>query len=580
MNQNARSKIAIALGGLFVVFASGFAHAAPQPDAGNLLDSVREKDFAQPKKSVPGIDVQQEERPGMKRADGFSTRVSAFHVTGATVFTEAELQAKVAPWVGKDLTLADMEKAAAEISRFYRGKGYLVARAYLPAQEISNGVVEIAVLEGRIGKVDVRLSGKGRLDELAVKNMVDGSIAPGDVVSEKKLERGLLLANDMAGVNVNSTLVPGASVGTSDLVVEAEQAGMVNGEIDYDNFGNRYTGDSRIGASLNINNPAKRGDLATVRVMTSGSGLYYGRLSYMLPVGSKGTKIGAAYSEMHYKLGKEFSPLDVKGNAKVASLFALHPFVRSRNFSLYGSLGYDHKSMLNKAGPGTTSDNRDNLISLGVSGDSRDGLGGGGMNSFSATYFGGKLDLSAWQANKLWDESGPQTDGRFHKIDYSLARIQHLGRGYTFYAAFTGQAASRNLDSSEKFILGGPTGVRAYPQGEASSDEGELLNLEVRKDMGEFKYGSLQLVGFLDTGHAHLHKNTWTNWQGTNPNLANSYSLTGAGVGLNLDKGKSYSVKAFLATKIGSNAGRDASGNDSDSTDRKSRFWLQAVKWF
>ncbi|MDO8810796.1 MAG: ShlB/FhaC/HecB family hemolysin secretion/activation protein [Gallionella sp.] len=560
--------------------APAYVNAAPQPDAGNILDTVREKDIAQPKKAAPGINIQQEAPPVKPKPGGVKVNVNTFNITGASVFSASELQALLASWVGKEQTLSDLERAAAEISRYYRDHGYFVARAYLPAQDISKGVVQIAVLEGRIGSVKVKVSGDGWLNEEAVKNVVAASSTEGTIVNDRQLERGLLLANDLAGVKITSTLVPGATAGTSDIVVDAQQTGAFSGNVDIDTSGNRYTGQVRAGGTLNINSPLKMGDQLTARIMTSGGGMNFGRLSYTLPVGTKGTKLGFAYSAMRYKLGREFEVLNATGNAKIASLFALHPFVRSRNFNLYGTAGYDNKTMLNEAGTGKTSDNRDNLFSFGVTGDSRDNLAGGGMNSFNATLASGNLDLSAWQANKLVDAAGPRTDGNYTKFNYNMARMQRVDDGIALLASLSGQTASGNLDSSEKFSLGGANGVRAYPQGEASGDDGYLVNLELRKDLGNSGYGNMQLTGFFDLGHTQLYKTSWTGWQGTNPTLSNSYNIAGAGLGFNIDMEKNYSFRSYLAAKVGTNNGSDARGNDSDGTNSSARAWMQLVKWF
>ena len=589
MSQIAKSRIAVLLSGLFAV-APMFAQAAAapnpsQPNAGTLLDTVRDKDFAQPQKMSPGLDVQQEAQPAMKPAAGFKTKVAAFHITGSSIFTEAQLRSRVAYAVGQELTLAELEKVAAEISRFYRGNGYFVARAYLPAQEIKDGVVEIAVLEGRIGNVDVKLQGKGRLSESTVKRIVGGSAKPGDVINESSIERGLLLANDLAGVNIDSTLVPGAAVGTSDLVVDAKQTGTISGGVDLDASGNKYTGSARVGASVNVNNPARVGDQLSLRVMTSGSGMRYGRAAYTLPLGPLGTKIGGAYSSMSYALGGAFAAANAHGDARVSSLFVIHPLIRSRNLNLYGQVGYDGKQLSDKAGTGS-SDKRDDLFTAGASGDSRDGLGGGGMNSFSATIASGLLDLTADPSLFTTDANSTKSNGSYTKGNYSLARMQRLTDNYSIYAALSGQAASKNLDSSEKFVLGGPSGIRGYPAGEASGDYGNLINLELRRDMGDSALGNVQLVGFLDAGQIQLHRNLWNGWQPTGYSIPNTYSLAGFGVGVNLNKaGKGgmfgdYSVKAFVAGKLGTNPGRDVYGNDSDGASSSTRFWLQASKWF
>jgi len=579
MNQITKSKLAVLLGGLFAGVSSALVLAAPlPPDAGQVLESVQPKDLGLPSKPAPAIEVQEAIRPAMAPVPGMKIKVAAFRITGATVFPEDQLQARVAASVGKELSFPDLEQTAASISRYYRENGYFVARAYLPAQEIKDGVVEIAVLEGKIGDVGVKMSGEGRIAESAVKDMVGGTVKPGDIVKEANIERGLLLANDMAGVDIKSTLVPGASVGTSDLVVEATQTGTFAGNINYDNFGNRFTGESRLGGGISINNPIGIGDQLSLNGTTAGSGLNYVRLAYILPVGNKGTKLGAAYSDMNYELGKDFAASNAKGTAQVASLFAVHPFIRSRNFNLYGQLGYDNKELYNEGDGIVISDKSIDAFTLGVSGDARDGLGGGGLTNFSASFTSGNLDLNGHDIN---DPTYPEINGGYNKINYSLARLQRATDSVSFYASITGQLASNNLDSSEKFILGGASGVRAYPQGEATGDEGYLINAEVRWDMPvNTGLGNLQLVGFIDFGHIQVNNTLWDGWN-SNPNrTANVYNLSGAGIGLNLTKPGDYAVRAALATKVGNNPARDLNGNDSDGTSDSSRFWLQAIKWF
>ena len=538
---------------------------------------------SQPLKLSPSTDVQPESHQEKKPAEAFKVKVASFNISGNTVFTEAELQSVVASYTGKRLTLAELEKVAAEISRFYRGKGYFVARAYLPAQEIKAGAINIAVMEGQLGNVRLKVKGSGGLSESTVRKIVASSAKQGDVVNSNKIERGILLVNDLAGISVSSTMTPGSTLGTSDLLVEVAQTENFNGGISYDNFGNKYTGQHRIGASLNYNSPAKVGDQLGLQLMTSGSGLRYLRAGYLLPVGAEGTKIGTAYSNMSYLLGGDFSSLNAQGVATDGSLYALHPIIRSRNLNLNVQLGYDSKKMLDQAGGLTTSDKRNDSWAATLSGDFRDESG---INSYSTTFASGKLDLSGNQTNQTVDAATAKTEGNYSKINYNFARVHPLSGDYSLYAALSGQAAAHNLDSAEKWVLGGASGIRAYPQGEASGDEGQILNFEFRRDLGMYSFGNIQLLGFFDAGSIVLHKNTWTGWQGANASLSDNYNLYGTGMGVNLssfgrgNKLGDYAAKAFFAAKIGNNPGRDINNNDSDNANNKFRFWLQAIKSF
>ncbi|HLA36055.1 MAG TPA: ShlB/FhaC/HecB family hemolysin secretion/activation protein [Rhodocyclaceae bacterium] len=576
-----RAALAQTLGGIFTVVCSGAWGQAVQPDAGQLMGTLKDPIQTAPQKS-PTLNIQQEARPALNATSSIKVVVKKFRISGNSAFSEEELAPLLQGLVGKELGLQALDNAASEISKHYRKNGFFVARAYLPAQEIKDGIVEIAVIEGRLGKVVLKRDVAARLSEEKAQQILAAASAPGQAINEKNLERGLLLLNDLPGVDVKSTLVPGATPGTSDLVVEAKEGDVLGGSADIDNYGNKYSGKTRLGASVNISDPTGFGDQISLRGMSSGSGMSYVRGSYMVPVGSSGAKLGLAASGMQYKLRGDFAAIRPEGEAAVYSVFGLHPFVRSRNFNLYGALGYDAKAIKDDTLGVNRKNKRIDAVNLGVSGDARDGLGGGGLWSYGATYVGGRLNLSRNAADLAADQAaaGEHTHGNYGKLSFNLARLQRLTDDTSLYAAFSGQFASKNLDSSEKFTLGG-LGVRAYPQGEAPGDEGYLLNAEARFDFPGFsELGNLQFIGFIDSGWVKLHRNTWVGWNAGRPGFPNSYSLSGLGLGFNFYKSSDFSIRANYAWKLGSNPGRDVNNRDSDNTDDIGRLWLQAVKWF
>src|SRR6185436_2837077 len=155
---------------------------------------------------------------------------------------------------------------------------------------------------GRYGNVTLRNQTNLR-DSLA--NGLLGGLNSGDTIAIAPLEERLLLLSDIPGVNVRSSLVPGTQVGTSDLLVDVTPGQRVTGSVEADNGGSRYTGENRIGGSVYLNDPLGLGDQAGLRVLTSGSGLKYGRAFYQLQVGR--ARIGVAYTALEYRLGKEFA---------------------------------------------------------------------------------------------------------------------------------------------------------------------------------------------------------------------------------------------------------------------------------
>lgn len=491
-------------------------------------------------------------------AAGVKIVVKRLSVTGSKTYSEAELLAVTGFSAGREMSLADLRAMAAKIAAFYHRNGYFLAQAFLPAQDIKDGAVTIAVLDGRYGKVTLR-NQSNVSDGLA--NDLLGGLNTGDAVTVEPLENRLLLLSDLPGVQVKSTLVPGASMGASDLIVDLTPGQRISGSVDADNAGNRYTGAARVGATVNLNDPTGHGDVATLRVLTSGSGLNYARISYQTQTGK--AKAGVAYSDLHYKLEKEFAPLGANGTAKIASIYGNYPLIRSRNTNLYAQLNFDAKRFQDRVDSTTSVTDKTARVLIGsLYGDHRDDLGGGGLNNFALTWATGEIDLQT-PSLRAFDAASAGSNGHYNKFGFNAARLQSVTDTLSLYGAVNGQLASKNLDVSEKMELGGMYGVRAYPEGEAYADQGYVLNLEARLALSR----QLQLIGFVDHGHVTTNKDAWT----TGPN---SRTLSAAGVGLSwADTSNNFVVKAYYAHKLGNEKALSA-------PDSAGRFWIQAVKYF
>ena len=166
--------------------------------------------------------------------DAVKITVNSLQVTGARAYPEAELLALTGFMPGSELTLADLNAMALKITDRYRSDGYFVAQAYLPAQEIQNGAVTIAVIEGQYGAVTVR--NQSTLSDGLIQSQLEG-LNSGDPIVIEPIERRLLLLSDIPGVKVSSTLAPGVSVGASDLIVDVVPGDRITGSIDADNAG-------------------------------------------------------------------------------------------------------------------------------------------------------------------------------------------------------------------------------------------------------------------------------------------------------------------------------------------------------
>lgn len=532
------------------------------PNAGSQMQQIPPTPV--PQKAPPEIRIERGIAPATATADETKILVRSLRVTGAKAFTEADLLAITGFTPGTELTLTDLRAMASKITTHYAKNGYFVARAYLPAQQITDNTVTIEVSEGQYGKIILR--NQSRLSDNQAYRLLEG-LNSGDPIINDPLENRLLLLSDTPGVNVKSTLVPGATPGTSDLIVDLTPGKLVSGSIDADNGGNRYTGEYRAGATVNLNNPLGLGGVASLRAVTSGSGLNYGRASYQVPFGK--TTVGAAYSRLEYELGEEFAPLRANGTAEIASIYAIRPLIRTRDSRLYAQLAYEARAFQDKVDviPSVT-DRKANVLMSSLYGERRDNLGGGGISAYSLTWSAGDLDIQT-PAALAADAASARTNGSYNKLSFTASRLQRVTDVVSLYGSISGQVASKNLDSSEKMDLGGMTGVRAYPQGEASGDQGYLASLEARLLLPKFSDrvpGRMHLIGFVDAGSVTIHKNPWT--AGNNRRNLGAY-----GVGATWGEPGNFLVRTYYARKMGDEAALSA-------PDKSGRFWIQAIKYF
>ena len=550
----------------FMTFAlltlSSGVFAAQFPSGGSQLQQIPPSPSLQ--KAEPEIRVEQNQVPVTPAADSAKIQVNSLHLTGQSLYSESELLGLTGFTAGEELSLGQLQQMAARIAAFYHENGYFVAQAYLPAQEIQQGAVTIAVVEGRYG--DISLRNQSNLSDRQANSALDG-LNSGEVIDSAPLESRLLLLSDTPGVNVRSTLVPGASVGAADLIVDVTPGQRVTGSIDADNAGNYYTGEYRLGATLNINNLAGQGDVATLRALSTFDGLNYGRAAYQMQFGK--ATAGVAYSRMEYELGKGFSDLDANGTADIFSVFGSYPLLRSRRSNLYAQLGYDYKTFEDRidAIPLVT-DKNIHVLMASLHGNHRDDFAGGGLTAASLTWSTGVLDIETPEARAA-DSVTARSNGHYDKLGFHVMRLQHITDRVSLYGAVSGQVASKNLDSSEQMSLGGMYGVRAYPQGEAFGDEGYLATLEARLLLPQFsdqQVGQVHLIGFVDGGSVTVNKDPW---DGSD----NSRTLSGAGVGVNWIDNNNFSVKAYYAQKLGSEEATAA-------PDSNGRLWVQLVKYF
>jgi hemolysin activation/secretion protein len=557
--------------------ASLTAHAQQRPDAGSVLEGTKLP--ATLPRSAPEVLPRTPEPKPALGAPGLKLVVNGFHVSGNTIYPENVLLDQVKEFVGKEQTIDGLNDAATKVRAYYRERGYFLVQAYLPQQEIKGGVVEIAVIEARIGKVTLNLKQGTRFSETMVRGVVEKHLGEGDLITEVGLETPLLLLNDLPNATVTSEIRPSKTVGSADLTISVsdEAPSLVSGSVDMDNYGNRFTGAWRAGVSFNLSNPLALGDQLSYRGFVTDDHMGFYRVAYVIPVGYWGTRVGASYSTFHYQLGKDFAATYSHGVGAVSTIYGFHPIIRTRGANLIAQFAYEAKKLNDRVDTtGSNVDREINSTKIGVVGDFRDGMLGGGLNSYSYTITEGSAIInqaSVYASDQV--AGGPRTAGRFSKTNYEFRRLQKITDNTNVLFALQGQFASKNLMSAERFSLGGPSGVRAYPTGEALADSGYVFQAELRYIVPGFKIGTgdVTLSGFYDQGWARINTDPLAP-TGNPLNDNNFRNLAGYGVGASLGRDSDFVLRATAAWRL------ERESPQSDTAPRVPRVWVQAIKWF
>jgi hemolysin activation/secretion protein len=548
--------------------AAAWAQAVP-PSAGARLQQAQPQITPPPVGATPLVDfVPPKSVQAPSSGTGATVPVKGFRLAGIDAEKAQALQPLLQKYVGETKTLADLEDAAKDIEVALQRQGLFLAQAYVPEQRLADGIVTLQVLEGRIGAVQLDVEPGVAVSAAFMDRIV--AMLRGNPVAERGLiERALFTLGDLRGILVSSSLTPGTKVGQADLTIRIAAAPRVGYGLEADNGGSIFTGEYRVNAGVEWYSPAGLGDMLSLRTQFStNGGTAFVRGAWLTPINALGTKLGLAASYLTYSLGSAlFEPLDASGTAAALSVQLLHPAVRSRNSNLFLQASADRREFEDEVNAialvskkGITS-----YLTFGVVGDFRDTLGGGGISNYSANVVAGDLDIRT-PADLAVDEAGYRSNGRYAKLLLAGTRLQVLPNKDYLYLSGSAQLSGKNLDSSEKFSLGGPYGVRAYPSGESPTDSGLLLGWEYRKPLRfESLPGDFVLAFFGDYGIGHLHQDPLP------IDTGNLRRLMSHGIGMTYGNDTGLTLKGWVAVR---------GSTEAQSDDSRSRLYLQVSQPF
>jgi hemolysin activation/secretion protein len=548
------------------VLSAGAAVAQPT-DASRVLGSLQQRPASPALAPAPSIQILPSPAPSSMPTGVRQLEVKAFRIEGAQYLAIPKLEALVQPYAGRTLSLSQLQEAADAVTQAYVEAGYSSAHAMVLPQSAPGGVVTITVREGRLERLDVTAAAGM---PSAAQRGLQQSMRVGEPVNTLVLAQTLGLINHWpGGGRASADIAPSGEPGASVLSARYASAARVTGYAALDNHGTHDTGRTRASAGLSVNEPAGAGDQLSVQGLTSGERLQYLQATYRVPLGLRSV-LGASMGHFRYDACCQGPGQSARGEGRLYGLEASYQAELSNSTGLQWFAGLEQRELLTQGtAPGTPRDRQITALSVGARGY----WVSAGHNAWRVAVQAGRADLSASPADLADDTLAERSDGRYSKLVGSYHRSQALGGNWSGYFHTRAQAnTGRNLESSEKFVLGGADGIRAYPVGEGVGDSGWLASAELRYGFGA---PGLTAAGFVDVGGVKRFSKNEAALIGSVPNR---YELGAWGLGLRYE-GASAKVLLAVARPIGSNKGVDANGNNTEGQkDGGARAWV-SVGW-
>lgn len=536
----------------------------PQQDSGAAPRPAVARDAAT-KQDLPPVSDRADVADPVLRLRGFVVEGVGTHpddgITPAAMqaIADARFAALAGGKAEAEVGFDQMQDVAEDITTAYREAGFIVSKAYLPAQSLGpDGRVRIEVLEGRLGKVIVQGAERYRPGVIAAP----ADPLRGRILHKRELDSALLYVRDLPGVSTSSVLQPGEGQGETDLVMVAREADSpYRLSVGLSNHGTELTGRYRAQVGLAWDAPLGLGDAFSASYVHAldPQQSNQGALSYAIPVAAVpglGASLSYARSEMEVRSGP-FAALGISGPTEIAQVGAEWKFVNLEDLQMQAALRFARERSTLEALGFQLSDHRFDVAEAAY------------LLRHVDRRFRGVSLLQASVRHALDDRSAnpdlitPLRDSDFWSLRLSFVRMQYLTHSQRLYLKLSGQYSDDVLVPMEQFALGGPDSVRAYPISDALGDRGYHVAIEYHVDAPGFgdkasPFGGrpwrevLQFEVFADHGRVSLAS-------GSVGTPARTFDGAGAGLRFQLPGIHGLDFRLAAAVPIG---GGDASDGD------------------
>lgn len=436
-----------------------------------------------------------------------------FDVDGNTVLDEVAIDDAVYPFLGPQRTREDVDRARAALEKVYVDRGFKTVAVIIPRQTVSQGVVHLDVVEGRVGRLKVTGS---RYTSIVKLKQATPSLAEGSVPNFNDVQRQLTQLNQSGDRSVTPSIRAGAAPGSIDVDLLVQDHLPLHGTAEVNNQYSQDTTHLRVTGTLSYDNLFQEGQSLTVSYQAAPENEADARVlyaSYLVPLGTSPFKLLIDGFHSGSNVTAE-GGIDVVGKGTIGEIKGLLTLASSSTSYQAASLGVAYKHFDDQtqvAAPqspggmqGFTTPVTYFPLSAGYSGLLRhwDGVTQIDVTaSFAVPEFGspGFPNPGGLTLNRAF------TPGQELYLRVNLSRTQQLPLGFEGYVRFSGQASDQPLVNNEEFTIGGASSVRGYLEAETLGDRGYSGTAELRSPQlasgfvrGMLHVQDFHVFGFVD----------------------------------------------------------------------------------
>lgn len=376
----------------------------------------------------------------------------------------------------RGITVGMIETVADTITRYYRERGFILAKAYIPKQHVRDGVVTITLLLGKLGEVTVQ-NNKHYSDKKIIRIFNNSLNMP---VSNSQVEENLYLVNDYPGLTATGYFESGSQIGDTKLNVNVTREKRFSSNIRLDNHGSETTGEYRAYTDFYWNNPSGLGDQLQIGVLGSfqPDNSLYGSIRYSLPIYTPRWILSLGTSNNDFVTANSSTTstdFEVTGKSKISDIGITYKKNRTRinnqninlNFSrITSEINFGN---IKNAGTHKEVDKLDFSYDFDFLNESARVLQQGAFTLTATRFVEG-------------EEEGQEISPYIISFDYSRLSFVELpltNSGARWVARASGQYAGEALSEVLQFGLAGPSRARGYKITEYYADDGIYLGTDL-----------------------------------------------------------------------------------------------------